>query len=147
MGLGLRLKTLVVQREGNSYGWYGFKNIMNKKWVSPRRNFFLGHGKSHSNIYFANQCNLPGSSNDQDVPYEHTRRKEIQKYLREICYHRIKCIIATFLAAFICRRPLNSATLATTTHRRSERVFDGMDTQVGAQMINKCKSKITQREL
>ena len=45
------------------------------------------------------------------------------------------------------RRPLNSAALATITHRRPERVSDGIDTQVRAQMINKCKTKITQSEL
>jgi len=28
------------------------------------------------------------------------------------------------------RRPLNSATLVTTTHKKPERVFDGTDTQV-----------------
>ena len=33
LGLGLRLKMLVTWREGNSYGWYRLKNIMNKKWV------------------------------------------------------------------------------------------------------------------
>ena len=45
------------------------------------------------------------------------------------------------------RRPLNSAALATTTHRRPERVSDGTSTQVVAQMINKCRIKIVQREL
>ena len=28
--------------------------------------------------------------------------------MRKSCYHRIKCITATFLAAFMWRRPLNS---------------------------------------
>ena len=45
------------------------------------------------------------------------------------------------------RRPPNSAALAITTHREPERVSDEMDTLVGAQMINKCKTKMTQREL
>ena len=75
------------------------------------------------------------------------RRKETQKYLRKNCYHHIKCTIATFLAAFIWRRPLNSATSATTTYRKSEKVSDGTGTQVKAQMINKCRMKIIQREL
>ena len=110
-------------------------------------NFLLGHGKSRSNIYFTNQCNHPRSSNDRDVSYEHTKRKEIQKYLRENCNHRIKCTTTTFLAAFIWRRPVNSVGLATITHRRSERVSNRTDTQVRAQMINKCNSKMTQREL
>ena len=81
------------------------------------------------------------------MPYDHTRKKEIQKYLRENCYHRIKCTAATFLAAFMGRRPPNSAVLATTTHRKLERVSDGTGTQVGAQIINKCKTKMTQKGL
>ena len=45
------------------------------------------------------------------------------------------------------RKPLNSAALATTTHRKLERVFDETNTQVMAQMINKCRIKIVQEEL
>ena len=71
---------------------------------------------------------------------------EIQKYLRKNCYHRIECTAATFLTAFMWRRPLNSAALATTTHRKPKRVSDGTCTQVMVQMINKCKIKMIQRE-
>ena len=42
---------------------------------------------------------------------------------------------------------LNNAVLTTTTHRRPERVSDGTSTQVVAQMINKYRIKIVQREL
>ena len=45
------------------------------------------------------------------------------------------------------RRLLNSAALATTTQRISERVSDETSTQVVAQMTNKCKIKIVQKEL
>ena len=45
------------------------------------------------------------------------------------------------------RRPLNSATLATATHRKPKWVSDGTGTQVRAQMINKCGIKIAQRGL
>ena len=75
------------------------------------------------------------------------RRKETQKYLREGCHHHIKCTAATFLDAFMWRKPLNSVALATTTHKKPEGISDRMGTQVGAQMINKCKTKMTQREL
>ena len=70
-----------------------------------------------------------------------------QKYLRENCYHCIECTVTTFLAEFMLRRPLNSATLATTTHRKSKRVSDGTDIQVRAQIINKCMIKMAQMEL
>ena len=110
-------------------------------------NFLLGHGKSHSNIYFTNHHNLPRSSNDRDVSHEHTRRKETQKYLKESYYHCIKCIAATFLTTFMWRRPLNSAILATTTHKKPEKVSNETYTQVRAQIINKCRIKMVQREL
>ena len=45
------------------------------------------------------------------------------------------------------RKPLNSAALATTTHIKLKRVFDGTSTQVVAQMINKCRIKIVQKKL
>ena len=45
------------------------------------------------------------------------------------------------------RRPLNSTALATTTHRKPKRVSGGIDTQVRAQMINKCRMKMIQMKL
>ena len=42
---------------------------------------------------------------------------------------------------------MNSTTLVTTTHRKSEGVSNGTGTQVGTQMINKCKTKMIPREL
>ena len=84
---------------------------------------------------------------DRDVPHEYTRRKGTQKYLRKNCYHHIKCTAASFLDAFMWRRPLNSAVLATITHRKPKRVSNVTSTQVRAQMINKCRIKMVQREL
>ena len=45
-----------------------------------------------------------------------------QKYPKESCYHRIECIAATVLAAFMWRKPLNSAALATMTQKAKEGV-------------------------
>ena len=81
------------------------------------------------------------------MPHEHMRMKETQKYLKKNCYHRIKYTVTTFLATFMWKKPLNSAALATTTHKKPNRVSDGTDTQVNAQMTNKCKIKMVQREL
>jgi len=75
------------------------------------------------------------------------RRKKTLKYLREGCHHHIKCTAATFLAAFMWRRSLNSITLATATHRELERMFDGTSTQVEFRMINKWRIKIIQRRI
>ena len=78
---------------------------------------------------------------------EHTGRMEVRKYLRKSCCHYIECTATNFLAVFIWRRPLNSAALATTTHRRPKMVFDGTSTQVVAPINNKCRIKIVQNEL
>ena len=92
----------------------------------------LGYDKYNTNMYSNNQGDLLESSSDNDVHHERIRMKKIQKYLVESCYHRIECTAATFLAAFMWRRSLNSVALATTTHRKPKRVFDEIGTQVRA---------------
>ena len=98
-------------------------------------------------MYSNDQSDLPYNSSDRDVHHEYTRRGGSQKYLRKNYYHHIECTAATFLAAFMWKRPLNSAALATTTHRKPKRVSDGTCTQIRAQMTNKCRIKMVQREL
>ena len=85
---------------------------------------------------------LPRNSKDEDVSYEHRRRKETQKYLRKSCYHHIKCTVTTFLTAFMWKRHLNSEALATTTYKKPEEVSDGTSTQVISQMVDKCRVKM-----
>ena len=51
------------------------------------------------------------------------------------------------MAAFMWRRPLNSATLATATHRELGKVADEISTQVGVQIINKWRVKMTQKKI
>ena len=109
-----------------------------------KEEYLLGHDKYVSNTCSNNHEDLLGSSSDEDTYHEHPRMMGPQKYLRESCYHRIECITATFLAALMLRRLLNSVALATTTHRKPERVSDGTSTQVKAQMINKCRIKMIQ---
>ena len=46
-------------------------------------------------------------------------------------------LAANFLAAFMWRRPMNNAILAAPTHKRPEKVSDGISTQVVGWMINK----------
>ena len=111
-----------------------------------KEEYFLRHDKNSLNMYSSNYGDLPGSSRDNDVHYKRIRMMGIQKYLKKSCYHRIEYTAATFLLAFMLRL-LNSAVLATTTHRKPERVSDGTDTQVRTQMINKCRIKMAQRKL
>ena len=42
---------------------------------------------------------------------------------------------------------MNSTALATTTHRKVKGVSDGTSTQMGAQIINKCKATMASRRL
>ena len=100
--------------------------IQIREWSEEE--YLLGHDKYVSNTYSNNHDDLPGSSGDKDVHHEHPMMMGPQKYLEESCYHRIECTAATFLAAFMLRRSLNSVTLTTTTHRKPERVFDGTGT-------------------
>ena len=44
-------------------------------------------------------------------------------------------------------KPLNSAALVTTTHRRLDVVFDETSTQVATQIIDKCRMKRVQEGL
>ena len=69
-------------------------------------------------------------------------RGESPKDLRKSYCHRIKCTVTTFLIAFMWRRYLNSETLVTTTHKESEEVFGGTDTQVKSQINDKYRVKM-----
>ena len=67
--------------------------------------YLLKHDKYVSNACSNNHDDLLGSSSDKDVYHERPRMRKPQKYLRESYYHRIECTAATFLAAFMLRRP------------------------------------------
>ena len=111
------------------------------------KEWLLEHDDYSSDVYSSYHGELLGSSNDKNMYHKRIRMIGTQKYLRESCYHRIECTAATFLAAFMLKRPLNSVALTTTTHKKLERVSDGTGTQVRAQMINKCRVKMAQKEV
>ena len=125
------------------------QNLMSKiqmgRW--SKEEYLIKYDNYSLNMHSNNQSDLPRNSSDRDVHHEHTRRKGTQKYIRESCYHRIKCTATTFLAAFMWRRLLNNVVLATTTHRNPKKVSDGTGNQVMAQMTNKCMIKMVQRKL
>ena len=75
-------------------------------------------------------------------PMDLKGRWESPKDLRKSCCHRIKCIVTTFLTAFMWRKHQNNDTLVTTTHKEPEEVADGTNTQVKYQMNDKCKVKM-----
>ena len=111
------------------------------------KEILLGYGQHSLSLYPHSWRDLPRSSKDEDVSYEHRRRKETQKYLRKSCYHCIKCTVTTFLAAFMWRRHINSVVLATTTHKKPGEVSNRTGTQVVSQTVDKCRVKMIQREL
>ena len=106
----------------------------------------LGYGQHNLSLCPNSWRDLPRSSKDEDMSYEHRRGKETQKYIRKSGYHRIKCTVTTFLAVFMWRKHLNSEVLATTTHKKPGDVFDGTCTQVISQMVNKCRAKLINRD-
>ena len=48
------------------------------------------------------------------------------------------------MAAFMWSRPLNSVSWEITTQKKLKKKFDETNTQVMAQMMNKCKGRIVQ---
>ena len=67
----------------------------------PRRNASSAEPSRGSKMWSVIQGNVPGDSIDKDTHHESTGQREVIKYLRESCYHRIKCSIANFLAALM----------------------------------------------
>ena len=74
-------------------------------------------------------------------------KMKAKKYLRKNCYHRIECFAGNSLAAFMWRRPLNSAALVALTYRGPMRVSNGTSTQVVAWTTDKWRAKIIQRDI
>ena len=98
----------------------------------PRRNIPSAKRNEDQDVPPDIQGDVPEVSIDKYMHYGSTGRMGARKYLRKGCYHHIKCSTTNFLAVLMWRRPLNSAALATPTHRRHVRVSDGKSTQVVA---------------
>ena len=97
-----------------------------------RGGVLLGHNDYSSNVYSSYHGDLLGNSSDKNMYHKRTNMIGTWKYLRESCYHCIECTAATFLAAFMLKRPQNNAALATITYRKLKKVSDGICTQVRA---------------
>ena len=96
----------------------------------PRRNVPSAECNEYQDVPLVIHGDDLRGSIDKDTHYERIRRMGARKYLRKSYCHRIECSATNFLAAFMWRRPLNSVTLATPTHRGPEKVSDETDTQV-----------------
>ena len=85
--------------------------------------YLIEHDKYVSNTCSNDHDDLLGSSNNKDVCHEHLRMMEPQKYLRESCYHHIECTAATFLAAFMLRRPPKQCCLRYHNSQKARKVI------------------------
>ena len=66
-----------------------------------RRSIFSAKQSRDQNVCSIIQSDILGSSIDKDMHCEHTGQIGAGKYLRESCYHRIKCSIANSLATLM----------------------------------------------
>ena len=98
----------------------------------PDEIFLLGSIECSSIVYSDHYIDSTQSSHHVKTPLEHTRKKETPKYLGKSCYHHIKCIVPTLMAAFMWSRPLNSISWEITTQKKLKKKFDGTNTQVVA---------------
>ena len=74
----------------------------------PRRNASSTEQSRGQKVWSAIQSNILGDSIDKDIHHESIGQREAMKYLRESCYHRIKCSAPNSLAALMWKWYLNS---------------------------------------
>ena len=67
----------------------------------PRRNASSTEQSRGQKVRFDIKSNVLDNSTDKDKYQEGTRQRKIIKYLRENCYHCIKCSVANSLAALM----------------------------------------------
>ena len=68
---------------------------------SSRRSAFSAKQSRGWKVWFAIQSNISRDSIDKNTHHESIGQKEVMKYLRESCYHHIKCFVANSLAALM----------------------------------------------
>ena len=108
--------------------------------------FLLGSIECGSIVYLDHYNDSPQSSHHVETPHGKRERRKTPKYLEKSCYHHIKCIVPTFMAAFMWSRPLNSVSWEITTQKKLKKKFDGTNTQMVAWMMNKCRGRMVQRD-
>ena len=91
---------------GKASQWMVMQGKIRRQW--SERVILVGPDECQSDKHSLDLNNLPGDSNNEGRLQV---RKEVIKHrniLGKSCYHRIKCTAATFLAALMWKRPLNS---------------------------------------
>ena len=64
-------------------------------------NASLAEQSQSPKVWSTIQGNVLGDSIDKDKHHRSVGQREVLKYLRESCYHRIKCSVANSLAALM----------------------------------------------
>ena len=67
----------------------------------PRRSISLAKQSSGQKVCYVIQSDVSGSSINKDMHCERIGQIGVEKYLRESCYHRIKCSAANSLTALM----------------------------------------------
>ena len=75
--------------------------VMKVQEGSSKRNASSAKQSRGQKVWFAVKSNTPEDSIDKDKHHESIRQREVKKYLRESCYHCIKCSVANSLAALM----------------------------------------------
>ena len=66
-----------------------------------RRNISSDKRNTDQGVCLIVQSDISGNSTDEDVCHKRMRGMGAKKYLRESCYHRIKCTIVNSLTALM----------------------------------------------
>ena len=75
--------------------------LMRVKKSDPRRNASSVEQSQNHKVWSDIKSNVLDNSTDEDKYQKGTGQREAMKYLRESCYHRIKCSAANSLAALM----------------------------------------------
>ena len=75
--------------------------LMRVKKSDPRRNASSGEQSRDHKVWSDVKSNVLDNSTDEDKYQKGIGQREAMKYLRESCYHRIKCSAANSLAALM----------------------------------------------
>ena len=75
--------------------------LMRVKKSDPRRNASSVEQSRDHKVWSDIKSNVLDNSTDEDKYQKGTGQREAMKYLRENCYHRIKCFAANSLAALM----------------------------------------------
>ena len=102
------------------------------KRTCPRSNSSSDTTKSRSKVR-PNHCSPPS---------KYIKGKETQNISAKAATTTLNVSQLLSWLHLMKRRPLNSATLATVTHKKLIMVSDGIGAQVGVWMINKCKAQM-----